>query len=128
MKVPALLLLAAAAVRAAPPQEVVLRPDLPAGEEWYTPESTNQHVNSPAEKWVRKVQRPTMEVYPAADPNGSAIVVAPGGESAVRRPVRLGRRNSDYIEVLDGLDPGEKVITSSYSGLVDKTRLDFQRD
>ncbi|TZG28782.1 efflux RND transporter periplasmic adaptor subunit [Sphingomonas montanisoli] len=63
------------------------------------------------------------------DTGGSWVfVVAPDGKSAVRRDVRLGRRNSDFIEVLDGLDPGEKVITSSYSGLVDKTGLDIKRD
>ena len=63
------------------------------------------------------------------DTGGSWVfVVAPDGKSAVRRNVRLGRRNADFIEVLDGLDPGEKVITSSYSGLVDKTGLDIKRD
>lgn len=60
-------------------EEIVLRPDLPAGEELYTPEATNQHVKSPTEKWVRNVRRPTLEIYPAAKPNGTAIVVAPGG-------------------------------------------------
>src|SRR4051812_34439403 len=60
-------------------QTIVLRPDLPAGEEWYTPESTNVHVKSPSEKWLRKVTRPVMEVYPASRPNGTAVVVAPGG-------------------------------------------------
>jgi acetyl esterase/lipase len=72
-------LLNAALSQAAPPQEIVLRPDLPAGEEWYTPESTNPHVKSPTEKWVRKVKRPVMEVYPAEHPNGTAVIVAPGG-------------------------------------------------
>jgi acetyl esterase/lipase len=61
------------------PAEIVLRPDLPAGEEWYTPPADNQHVRSASEKWVRKVKRPVMEVYPAARPNGTAVVVAPGG-------------------------------------------------
>jgi acetyl esterase/lipase len=75
----AVLLLRASLSSAAGPQEIVLRPDLPAGEEWYTPPADNQHVKSPTEKWVRKVQRPVMEVYPAASPNGAAIVVAPGG-------------------------------------------------
>jgi len=60
-------------------EEVVLRPDLPAGEEWYTPESTNVHVKSPHEKWVRKVRRPVLEIYPASKPNGTGVVVAPGG-------------------------------------------------
>ncbi|WP_255250175.1 efflux RND transporter periplasmic adaptor subunit [Rhizorhabdus dicambivorans] len=56
------------------------------------------------------------------------FVVDPDGDGAIRRAVRLGRRNSDYIEILDGLDPGEKVITSSYAGFLDRTRLDLQRD
>jgi len=53
------------------------------------------------------------------------FVVAPDGRSAVKRQVRLGRRNSDFIEVLDGLDPGEKVLTSPYTGFADKDRLDL---
>jgi HlyD family secretion protein len=53
------------------------------------------------------------------------FVVAPDGSSAVKRQVRLGRRNPDYIEVLDGLDAGERVITSPYTGFADKDRLDL---
>lgn len=100
MKTAALWLLAASAAFTAPPQEIVLRPDLPAGEEWYTPESTNQHVKSPAEKWVRKVQRPTMEVYPAQKPNGTAIVVAPGGGFSILAVEHEGR---DVAKWLNGL-------------------------
>jgi HlyD family secretion protein len=57
-------------------------------------------------------------------PNGSfyqetggnwIFVVSPDGSEAVKRPVRLGRRNTDFIEVLDGLEAGEKVITSPYT-------------
>jgi HlyD family secretion protein len=55
------------------------------------------------------------------------FVVAPDGRTAVRRNVRLGRRNADYIEVLDGLAPGERVITSPYTGFADKDRLDLER-
>ena len=54
------------------------------------------------------------------------FVVAPGDGSAVKRVVRLGRRNSDYIEVLEGLEPGERVITSPYTGFADKDRLDLE--
>ncbi|NML05363.1 efflux RND transporter periplasmic adaptor subunit [Sphingomonas sp. G-3-2-10] len=53
------------------------------------------------------------------------FVVSPDGRSAVKRQVRLGRRNTDFIEVLDGLDPGERVITSPYTGFADKDRLDL---
>ena len=54
------------------------------------------------------------------------FVVDSGGKSATRRQVQLGRRNSDSIEVLGGLKPGEKILTSSYSGLVDKDHLTFE--
>jgi HlyD family secretion protein len=53
------------------------------------------------------------------------FVVAPDGGSAVKRQVRLGRRNADFIEVLDGLDPGERVITSPYTGFAERDRLDL---
>ena len=53
------------------------------------------------------------------------FVVAPDGRSAVKRQVRLGRRNADHIEVLDGLDPGERVITSPYTGFAERDRLDL---
>ena len=53
------------------------------------------------------------------------FVVSPDGDSAVKRQVRLGRRNADFIEVLDGLDPGERVITSPYTGFAERDRLDL---
>ena len=53
------------------------------------------------------------------------FVLDKSGDGATRRPVQLGRRNADSIEVLGGLSPGERVITSSYSGLVDKDQLTF---
>ena len=65
-------------------------------------------------------------------PNGSfyqdtggnwLFVVSPDGTQAVRRTVRLGRRNTEFIEILDGLEPGEKVITSPYNSYVDMDRL-----
>ena len=53
------------------------------------------------------------------------FVVDKSGNSATKRQVQLGRKNSNFIEVVSGLSPGEQVITSSYSGLVDKDRLTF---
>jgi HlyD family secretion protein len=53
------------------------------------------------------------------------FVVDKSGNGATRRQVQLGRRNADSIEVLGGLSPGERVITSSYNGLVDKSHLTF---
>ena len=51
------------------------------------------------------------------------FVVSPDGSEAVRRSVQLGRRNTDFIEVLDGLEPGEQVITSPYTSYVGMDRL-----
>jgi HlyD family secretion protein len=53
------------------------------------------------------------------------FVVDKSGNGATKRQVQLGRRNADNIEVLTGLSPGERVITSSYSGLTDKDHLTF---
>ena len=45
---------------------------------------------------------------------GWAFVVDESGASAERRRIRIGRQNPEYFEVLDGLVPGERVVTSSY--------------
>jgi HlyD family secretion protein len=43
-----------------------------------------------------------------------AYVVAASGTTASRRDIELGRQNTEVYEVLSGLRPGERVITSSY--------------
>ncbi len=53
------------------------------------------------------------------------FVVAPDGSRAIKRNVRLGRRNVKFIEVLEGLEPGEKVITSPYTNYIDMDRLEM---
>jgi len=53
------------------------------------------------------------------------FVVAPDGSEAIRRTVQLGRRNTNFIEVLDGLEPGERVITSPYTSFVGMDRLNL---
>ncbi len=40
--------------------------------------------------------------------------VAENGKTAYRVDIQLGRQNPDYFEVLQGLKPGDKVVTSSY--------------
>ncbi|MEJ2054062.1 MAG: efflux RND transporter periplasmic adaptor subunit [Calditrichaceae bacterium] len=51
------------------------------------------------------------------------FVVDPTGNYAVRRNIKLGRQNTQYYEVLEGLEPGEKVITSSYDNFNDIEKL-----
>jgi len=52
-------------------------------------------------------------------------VVAPDGGRAVRRDIRIGRQNPQYYEVIGGLEPGEKVITSSYDNFGESDVLVF---
>jgi HlyD family secretion protein len=42
------------------------------------------------------------------------FVVGHDGEEAIRRNIRIGKQNARYYEVLEGLQAGEKVITSNY--------------
>jgi len=50
-------------------------------------------------------------------------VLAGSGDFATKRAIRLGRQNPQVFEVLEGLDPGEKVITSSYDSFGDIDKL-----
>lgn len=52
-------------------------------------------------------------------------VVAPEGGKAVKREIRIGRQNPQFYEVLEGLEPGEKVITSGYDNFGDNEILIF---
>jgi HlyD family secretion protein len=56
-----------------------------------------------------------------------AFVVAPNGAYAQRRNIRLGRRNPDYVEVIDGLKPGEKIIVSGYEDFQKMDRVEFTK-
>lgn len=51
---------------------------------------------------------------------GRWIYVLDGsGDKAYRREIRIGRQNPQYYEVVEGLQAGEKVITSSYDNFGD---------
>ena len=52
-------------------------------------------------------------------------VVSPEGGKAVRREIRIGRQNPRFYEVLEGLQPGEQVITSGYDSFGDNEVLVF---
>ncbi len=53
------------------------------------------------------------------------FVLSDDGEYAERRPIRIGITNKDYYEILDGVNPGERVITSSYSGFERAEKLEL---
>lgn len=57
-----------------------------------------------------------------------AFVVSEDGSIAEKRPIRLGRRNTEYYEVTSGLQPGDRVITSSYDNYGDNEVLVLNLD
>lgn len=51
------------------------------------------------------------------------FVVNANGDEAIRRNIRIGKQNSRYYEVLEGLQAGEKVITSNYDSFGEAERI-----
>jgi HlyD family secretion protein len=55
------------------------------------------------------------------------FVVARDGNSAERRRIQVGRRTFEQLEVVKGLAPGERVITSDYTGFDRVDRIILER-
>ena len=51
------------------------------------------------------------------------FVVDDGGDTASRRPIRIGRQSPEFFEVLEGLKPGERVVTSAYENYEEIEKL-----
>lgn len=52
-----------------------------------------------------------------------AYVLDASGEAATKRSIRLGRQNPELFEVLEGLEVGDRVVTSSYEGFGNVNKL-----
>ncbi|MEP5362343.1 MAG: efflux RND transporter periplasmic adaptor subunit [Reichenbachiella sp.] len=74
---------------------------------------------------IEAVQIPRGSFYQTTGGNW-IFVVDESGSFATRRNIRLGRQNPRFYEVIEGLQPGEKVVVSSYDGYEDKDRLVFK--
>lgn len=55
-----------------------------------------------------------------------AFVLPPAGHEAVRRAVHFGRRNGEQVEVISGLSPGERIITSGYESFRNFDRIELR--
>lgn len=61
-----------------------------------------------------------------SDTGGNWVyVLDKSGKKASKRKITLGRKNPEYFEVLEGLQVGEQVITSSYENFGDNEVLSF---
>lgn len=74
---------------------------------------------------IKAVQIPRGSFYQTTGGNWIFVLTADENE-AVRRKIRLGRQNPRFYEVIEGLQPGEKVVVSSYEGYDDKDKLVFK--
>jgi len=62
-----------------------------------------------------------------SDTGGNWVyVVDKSGSKAVKRKITLGRKNPEYFEVLEGLEVGDQVITSSYENFGDNEVLQLK--
>ncbi len=54
---------------------------------------------------------------------GNWVFVLVDEHKAVRRQVEMGRQNTDYVEVISGLKPGDQIISNSYTNYGDAQEL-----
>ena len=54
------------------------------------------------------------------------FVVDESGEFAYKRQIRINRQNTIHYEIMEGLQPGEKVVVSSYNSFGNKEKLIFK--
>lgn len=61
-----------------------------------------------------------------SDGGAAAYVLDPSGSTAKRRAIRIGRRNSTQVEIIAGLVPGERIVTSSTATFNKSTSINLK--
>lgn len=93
------------------------------------PEGIKRGQSSPIQLELGKAAKATLIPVGGffSDTGGNWVYVVDksSGKRAVKRNITLGRKNPEFYEVLDGLQPGEQVITSSYENFGDNEVLEF---
>lgn len=54
------------------------------------------------------------------------FVLDKSGSYAIKRHIKIGRQNTQYFEVLEGLEAGEKVIRNNYDSFGDNDKIEFK--
>jgi HlyD family secretion protein len=80
------------------------------------------HINLELSELAVAVLLPSGGFWEATGGNW-VYVVDKTGKVATKHPIRLGRYNPEFYEVLEGLHPGDRVITSSYESFDNMERL-----
>lgn len=98
------------------------------GATYKAPQGIKRGQSSPLRLELGKASKATLLAVGGffSDTGGNWVyVVDESGQRAVKRNITLGRKNPEFFEVLDGLQPGEQVITSSYENFGDNEVLEF---
>ncbi|GAB3524185.1 efflux RND transporter periplasmic adaptor subunit [Emticicia fontis] len=93
------------------------------------PEGIKRGQSSPIRLELGKATKATLLPVGGffSDTGGNWVyVLDKSGGKAVKRKITLGRKNPEYFEVLEGLEVGDKVITSSYENFGDNEVLDLK--
>ncbi|RFS24061.1 efflux RND transporter periplasmic adaptor subunit [Chitinophaga silvatica] len=93
-----------------------------------TPKGIRRGQSSPIRLVLGKSQEATLLPLGGffSDTGGNWVyVLDKSGNKAVKRTISLGRKNPLYFEVLEGLQPGDQVIVSSYENFGNKEVLSF---
>jgi HlyD family secretion protein len=93
-----------------------------------SPEGIRRGQSSPVRLELGKAEKAVLLPVGGffSDTGGNWVyVVEASGKKAVKRSITLGRKNPEYFEVLSGLKPGDKVITSGYENFGEKEVLVF---
>lgn len=61
-------------------------------------------------------------------PNGATVTVLDAEDKAVPTKVKVGRRTSQFVEITEGLKPGDRVVTLSYSPVKEGQKVTISRD
>ncbi|UBM57289.1 efflux RND transporter periplasmic adaptor subunit [Marinilongibacter aquaticus] len=93
-----------------------------------TPDGIRRGQSSPIRLELGKSEKATLLPIGGffSDTGGNWVYVLTSDSKAEKRNISLGRKNPQYHEVLEGLEPGDRVITSSYQNFGDKEVLELK--
>jgi HlyD family secretion protein len=79
-------------------------------------------ISIPAQEEPQAIVVPASAVLTASDA-GTSVMVMGSDQRAHQRTVKLGIRNGNQVQITEGLQAGEQVITAGAYGLPDNTRV-----
>ncbi len=86
---------------------------------------TSVHLSMTAQTVKDALVVPASAVLTA--PDGTTTVMLAGSDGlAHQKPVKLGIRNGDDVQVIEGLNEGDKVVSNGAYGLPDKTKIKIE--